>query len=91
VIRGFFATGAARQLANFSRLAGDCDVIAVSTAILERAAKLWADAYVAGQPRDDADLIIAATALETGRVLVTGNTPHFSWFEHLHHTDWRQS
>jgi predicted nucleic acid-binding protein len=45
-------------------------------AILMRAADLWAEGKHGGHPSDDADLIIAATALETGRVLVTGNTAH---------------
>jgi len=31
-----------------------------------------------------------ATAIETGRVLVTGNTPHFSWISGLRIEDWRQ-
>jgi predicted nucleic acid-binding protein len=34
-------------------------------------------------------LIIAATALETGRVLVTGNTAHYAWISGLTLEDWR--
>jgi hypothetical protein len=34
-------------------------------------------------------LIIAATALETGRALVTGNTAHFGWIPALTIEDWR--
>ena len=34
--------------------------------------------------------IIAATALEHKRVLVTGNTAHFSWVPGLRVEDWRQ-
>ena len=41
-------------------------------------------------PNADADLIIAATAMEHGRVLVTGNTPHFAWISGLRLEDWRQ-
>ena len=51
---------------------------------------LWATARTAGLPRNDADLIIAATALEHGRHLVTGNAAHFSWIPHLIIEDWRQ-
>lgn len=89
IVRGFRANQAVRQLANFMKLAQDCDVVPISTPVLERAARLWAEAYVGGHPRDDADLIIAATALETHRVLVTGNTGHFSWIPHLQIEDWR--
>jgi hypothetical protein len=37
------------------------------------------------------DLIIAATALEHDRALVTGNTPHFSWISGLSLANWRDS
>jgi len=36
----------------------------------------------------DSDLFIAATALVTGRVLVTANTAHFQLFEGLPLEDW---
>jgi predicted nucleic acid-binding protein len=52
---------------------------------------LWADAGKGGYPRNDADLIIAATALESDRVLVTGNGPHFSWIPGLSLADWRSA
>ena len=58
-------------------------------AILDRAADLW----VSGRQQDftpkDADLVIAATALEYGRTLVTGNTAHFQWVPGLKLANWR--
>ncbi|MGV2339880.1 MAG UNVERIFIED_CONTAM: hypothetical protein LVR18_39780 [Planctomycetaceae bacterium] len=42
-----------------------------------------------GHPGGDADLIIAATALETRRVLVTGNTAHYDWISGLALQNWR--
>ncbi len=39
--------------------------------------------------RTDADLIIAATSVELNRVLVTGNTAHFSWVPSLALANWR--
>jgi predicted nucleic acid-binding protein len=50
---------------------------------------IWVDARRGGYPRNDADLIIAATAMESGRVLVTGNAPHFAWIPGLSLADWR--
>jgi hypothetical protein len=38
----------------------------------------------------DADLLIAATAMEHGLVLVSGNTSDFSWITGLTLADWRQ-
>jgi predicted nucleic acid-binding protein len=39
----------------------------------------------------DADLIIAATAMEHRRVLVSGNTDHFAWIPGLVLDNWRDS
>jgi tRNA(fMet)-specific endonuclease VapC len=89
IIRGFRANRAVRALTEFLKLADDCDVLPISVPVLKRAADLWAEARQGGHPRDDADLIIAATALETRRVLVTGNTTHFAWISDLSLTDWR--
>ena len=55
-----------------------------------RAAQLRADAQYGGHPSSDADLIIAATAIESGRTLVTGNTAHFNWIQGLVLEDWRK-
>jgi tRNA(fMet)-specific endonuclease VapC len=90
IIRGLRAKRATRQLAAFLRLLSTSEVFGISFPILMRAADLWADAQSGGCPRDDADLIIAATALEHGRVLITGNTGHFSWINGLRLVDWRQ-
>jgi tRNA(fMet)-specific endonuclease VapC len=89
IIRGMRAAGAVRQLADFLNVVGISDVFPIDMPILMRAADLWADARNGGHPRDDADLIIAATALQTRRVLVTGNTDHFSWISGLTLADWR--
>jgi len=58
--------------------------------VVDRAADLWVVAHHGGLPATDADLLIAATALEHGRALVTGNTTHFSWIPGLTVEDWRQ-
>ncbi len=65
------------------------DVIPIDLPILMRAADLCAEGKRGGHPSDDADLIIAAMALETGGVLVTGNTAHFAWISGLTLEDWR--
>jgi tRNA(fMet)-specific endonuclease VapC len=90
VIRGMNATRAVKQKASFLQRASTSDVMAISIPVLLRAADLWATAIAGGFPRDDADLIIASTALEAGRVLVTGNTAHFTWIPGLRLEDWRQ-
>jgi predicted nucleic acid-binding protein len=90
MLRGFRAARASRQLANFIALAATSDVLPVSMTVLDQAASLWAEAYTGGRPRDDADLIIAATALQSGRTLITGNVNHFNWISALKIDDWRR-
>lgn len=90
IVRGLLATRAKRQLAAFRKIASTSDVFPVSIPVLERAAELWVDGRAGGHPHDDADLIIAATALEQQRVLVTGNSAHYSWIPGLRLEDWRQ-
>jgi predicted nucleic acid-binding protein len=90
VVRGLVAARASKQLASFLQTAGKSEVVPISLPILRRAADLWATANASGHPRDDADLIIAATALDVGRVLVTGNTPHYAWIPGLQLANWRQ-
>lgn len=90
IIRGLQASQAKRQLDAFLKTMDTSDVFPVSMAVLLRAADLWAQARAGGHPHGDADLIIASTALESGRVLVTGNTQHFSWIPGLTVENWRQ-
>ena len=56
---------------------------------MEKFGELKAKAEAAGRRVDDADVIIAATAMRHGAVLVTGNTRHFSRFDGLEIEDWR--
>jgi tRNA(fMet)-specific endonuclease VapC len=90
VVQGLKAKNAARQLQKFAVFCRHSLLFAVTDAILDRAADLWVAADKAGLPKNDADLLIAATALEHGRTLVTGNTAHFSWIPGLAVEDWRQ-
>jgi len=45
------------------------------------ATRLWADCHRLGEPRPDADILIAAQALRPDAVLVTDNIRHFACFE----------
>ena len=54
------------------------------------AALLHDQLRAAGTPIDEADLLIAATALRHGATLVTRNTRHFQKIPGLHLVDWQQ-
>lgn len=90
VVRGLRFKQASAQLAKFQQLAAGLEIFSVSSQVLDRAADLWVLGRSAGLPHRDADLIIAATAIEHGRTLVTGNTSHFSWITGVVLDDWRR-
>jgi tRNA(fMet)-specific endonuclease VapC len=90
VVRGLKAKNATRQVQRFGTFCRHSLLFPVTDAILDRAADLWVTAGKGGLPRNDADLLIAATALEHRRTLDTGNTAHFSWIAGLAVEDWRQ-
>lgn len=90
-VRGIRAAQAVRQPAIFLSLVDESEVIPISIAILDQASRLWAEAHISGHPRDDGDLIIAATAMKTRSILVTGNTAHFSFNPQERIADWRQA
>ena len=89
ISRGFKEKGATNQLTRFKEFCQHSVIIPVTDSVFDRAEDLWAIARRGGRPCGDADLIIAATALETGRVLVTGNTAHYAWISGLTLEDWR--
>jgi len=90
VIRGLKDKGASKQLQKFTTFCQHSLILPITDAIFDRAADLWVAARKSGLPKRDADLLIAATALEQGRVVVTGNSAHFSWIAGLRIEDWRQ-
>ena len=90
ILRGYRDQNATTQHGRFLTFCQHAIVFAVTDAIFDRAADLWVIGRQGGYPHNDADLIIAATAVEYGRVLVTGNTAHFAWIPGLRLEDWRQ-
>jgi tRNA(fMet)-specific endonuclease VapC len=87
--RGYKEKQATAQLARFATFCSHSLILGITDGILARAGDLWAFARRNGHPCGDADVIIAATALETQRVLVTGNTAHFAWAPLLKLENWR--
>ena len=91
IIRGLRDAKATTQLTRFSVFCQNTIVFPITDAILNRAADLWVEAKRAGHPRSDADLIIAATALEHRGTLVSANTAHFAWIPGLKLANWRNA
>lgn len=89
VRRGYFRKQGTQQLTRFDVFCGHCQVLPLTGAIFDRAALLWAHARQNGHPCGDADVLIAATALEHGLLLATGNLRHFAWVPGLTTENWR--
>jgi tRNA(fMet)-specific endonuclease VapC len=89
VLRGLLEKNATTQLAQFTAFSSNTLLMPVTNDILELAAHLWVDGRKQGLAPKDADLMIAATALNDGRTLITGNTAHFSWIGGLALDNWR--
>jgi tRNA(fMet)-specific endonuclease VapC len=90
ILRGLKEINATAQLTRLATFCQHASVLPILDSTLDRASELWAAARRGGHPAHDADLVIAATALENGLALVTGNTVHFAWIPGLRMENWRQ-
>src|SRR5438132_7813259 len=63
VRRGLLSRRAAARLHRFAVLCQHSTVYPISDDVLDQAAQLWSDARARGLPDNDADLIIAASAM----------------------------
>jgi len=89
IVRGLRFKNASTQLQAFGVLCQGVLILPVTSEVLNRAADLWVAGRKEGYPHRDADLIIAATALQHKRTLITGNTSHFHWVPKLPINNWR--
>ena len=89
ILRGLRAKGAERQIAAFEARCRESDVLPLTDAVVTRAADIYADLYRGGRLISDADILIAATALESGLTLVTNNASHFSRVVELSCETWK--
>jgi tRNA(fMet)-specific endonuclease VapC len=88
VLRGLRAKQAAVQEAAFERFCNANVVLPITDAIVVRAAAIYGDLHRQGALIGDADILIAATALEHGLALVSNNTSHFSRIAGLQLDNW---
>lgn len=77
VTRYFQLRQSSRRMEMLSSILASWHRVALDDADWESAVRLWVDRHRAGRPIEDADLLIAVTALRFGAVLVTNNTRHF--------------
>ena len=92
VRRELIRAGKTRGLARLDLLKNTLDYLPLTTAVMLKAAELWAQARNQGTPTADAkaldcDVILAAQALATGGIVATENVGHLSLF--VEAKDWR--
>jgi len=88
ILRGLKAKNAARQISAFERLCASSNVIALTDAIVVKAAEIYADLCKQGRLIGDADILIAASALVNGCGVATNNEKHFQRVSGLHIENW---
>ncbi len=88
ILRGLKARRATSQLSRFGKFCESLEIIELSTPIVIRAAEIYADLHRRGRLIGDADILIAATAIENNLTLVSNNQTHFSRITGLELKNW---
>ncbi len=88
ILRGLKAKGALVQLAKFEILCSSTQILPLTDAIIVRAADIYADLHKRGEIIGDADILIAATAMEHGFVLATNNENHHNRITGIRIENW---
>ena len=90
ILRGLKAKQARNQEAAFSAFCQVSLILPVTDRVVERAATLYGKLYRWGELLADAALLIAATALDAQRILITNNLVHFQRIPDLFIENWKQ-
>ena len=88
ILRGMKANGATKGIKAFDSLCRQNEIIELGDQIIVRAADIYADLYQRGLLILDADILIAATALENSLPIVTNNERHFNRITGLQVLNW---
>jgi len=90
VLRGLKIKNAQIQIVKFERISSISRVLNLNDAIIFRASDIYADLYKYGQIIGDADILIAATALENNLPIITNNEKHFNRISGLQILNWNK-
>ncbi len=88
ILRGMKVKAASEQLKFFEVFCEENEIVDLNDRIIVRAADIYADLFKRGQIVGDADILIAATALENNLAVVTNNVSHFSRITGLSVLNW---
>ena len=90
LLRGLKAKQARTQEAAFTLLCQASLIFPLTDQVVDRAATLYGELHRQGVLLPDADLLIAATALEAQRTLITNNLAHFQRVPNLVIETWKR-
>ena len=88
LLRGLKAVGSDKKVVSLQAFMGQCEIILLTQPIIEIAAEIYAALKNKGILIEDADILIAATAIHKGMSVVTGNTEHFKRVKGLKIYNW---
>lgn len=90
ILRGLKAKQAHAQEAAFDALCETCLILPLSDLVIVQAAALYAELHRRGDLIPDADLLIAATAIQSQRTVISNNIAHFARIPNLIVDNWKQ-
>jgi len=90
ILRGLNARNATTQIVRFDDFCSEHHVLPITEEVISKAASIYARLYQRGVLINDADILIAATALVHGMKLATNNTGHFSRIDDLLLDNWAE-
>ena len=90
ILRGMKTRNASSQLMAFDSFCKNNEIIELNDKIVVRAADIYSDLHRTGQLIGDADILIAATALENDMAVVTNNQTHFNRISGLTLLNWSE-
>jgi tRNA(fMet)-specific endonuclease VapC len=90
ILRGLKARNASSQIRAFNLVCLQNEVLGLNDQIVVRASDIYADLKRTGLLIGDADILIAATALENNTPLVTNNESHFNRIANLQVLNWNK-
>lgn len=88
IVRGIKALSSKTKVKAFNEFMSACNIEELDLFIADKAADIYDELRRTGKLVEDADILIAATAMKYGMVVVTDNTEHFKRIRGLKVENW---
>jgi tRNA(fMet)-specific endonuclease VapC len=88
IMRGIKSLASESKVEAFHEFMSACNIEEIDLITAEKAAEIYDELRSIGKLVEDADILIAATAMKHGMVVVTDNTQHFKRIRGLKVENW---